>query len=200
MFAASCRRLNVNVWAVGCGGYVTGKMTRKKSKSPSRVSAHVRAAINSRSPSVSHDDALTHELRDDPAFAMEYLKAALAENEDPQVLLVALRQVATAHGMAKVAERAKIERESVYRALSAKGNPRFSTIVSILRAIGLSLSVAEARESARSASARVTRVRKKSAKKRLTKSARGTPKTSTTSAASKANAKSGGGSSRVRAA
>jgi probable addiction module antidote protein len=109
--------------------------------------------VYGRAIDVSHDDALTHELRDDPAFAMEYLKAALAESEDPQVLLVALRQVATAHGMAKVAERAQIERESVYRALSAKGNPRFSTIVSILRAIGLSLSVAEARESARSTSA-----------------------------------------------
>lgn len=162
--------------------------------------SHVRTKVYGRAIDVSHDDALTHELRDDPAFAMEYLKAALAESEDPQVLLVALRQVATAHGMKKVAERAQIERESVYRALSAKGNPRFSTIVSILRAVGLSLSIAEAREPSRLTSARVTRVRKKSATKRTTKSARGTPKTTTTGAASKANAKSSGGSPRVRAA
>ena len=89
----------------------------------------------------SHDAALVAELRADPAFATAYLKAALAESEDPQVLLIALRQVASAHGMAEVAGRARIERESMYRALSAKGNPRFSTIVAILGALGLTLTV-----------------------------------------------------------
>ncbi len=93
------------------------------------------------SPDISHDEALVAELRDDPAFATAYLKAALAESEDPQVLLIALRQVASAHGMAEVAGRARIERESMYRALSSKGNPRFSTIVAILGALGLTLSV-----------------------------------------------------------
>ncbi|MEY3025146.1 MAG: hypothetical protein RLZZ238_43 [Planctomycetota bacterium] len=95
----------------------------------------------STSPDISHDEALVAELRDDPAFATAYLKAALAESEDPQVLLIALRQVASAHGMAEVAGRARIERESMYRALSSKGNPRFSTIVAILGALGLTLSV-----------------------------------------------------------
>lgn len=94
-----------------------------------------------RTNTISHDDALVAELRADPAFAAAYLKAALADGEDPRVLLIALRQVATAHGMSKVAQRAHIERESVYRALSPRGNPRFSTIVSILRALGLALSV-----------------------------------------------------------
>jgi probable addiction module antidote protein len=95
----------------------------------------------STSPDISHDEALVAELRADPAFATAYLKAALAESEDPQVLLIALRQVASAHGMAEVAGRARIERESMYRALSSKGNPRFSTIVAILGALGLTLSV-----------------------------------------------------------
>jgi len=89
----------------------------------------------------SHDAALVAELRADPAFATAYLKAALAESDDPRVLLIALRQVASAHGMAEVAGRARIERESMYRALSAKGNPRFSTIVAILGALGLALTV-----------------------------------------------------------
>jgi probable addiction module antidote protein len=162
--------------------------------------SHVRTKVYGRAVDVSHDEMLIQELREDPAFALEYLKAALAESEDPQVLLVALRQVATAHGMAKVAERAQIERESVYRALSAKGNPRFSTIVSILRAVGLSLSIAEAREPSRLTSARATRVRKKSATKRTKKSVtKGTTK-ALGQAPTKASAKSSGGSSRVRAA
>jgi probable addiction module antidote protein len=94
-----------------------------------------------RNQDISHDEALIAELRADPAFATAYLKAALAESEDPRVLLTALRQVASAHGMAKVAQRARVERESMYRALSAKGNPRFSTIVSIMGALGLALTV-----------------------------------------------------------
>lgn len=95
----------------------------------------------SKAPSISHDEAVAGELRTDPVLAAEYVRAAMAETDDPAVLLVALRQLAMAHGMSEVARRAKIERESLYRALSAKGNPRLSTIVSILRGIGLTLAV-----------------------------------------------------------
>ena len=94
-----------------------------------------------KSASTSHDDAVARELRDDPLLAAEYLRTAIADSDEPRVLLVALRQVAKAHGMPVVARRAKIERESLYRALSPKGNPRLSTIVAILRGVGLTLSV-----------------------------------------------------------
>ena len=94
-----------------------------------------------KSPSTSHDGAVAQELRKDPVLAAEYLKAAIAQNDEPRVLLVALRHLAAAHGMPEVARRAKIERESLYRALSPKGNPRLSTIVAILRGLGLALSV-----------------------------------------------------------
>lgn len=120
---------------------------------------------------ISHDDALVAELRADPAFATAYLKAALAESEDPQVLLIALRQVARAHGMAEVAGRARIERESMYRALSAKGNPRFSTIVAILAALGLTLSVEPTHTRVRvSAAGRKAAKRGRSAKATVTTS------------------------------
>jgi probable addiction module antidote protein len=56
-------------------------------------------------------------------------------------LLLALRHLAQAHGIAKVAKAAGIERESLYRALSASGNPRFSTLVAVTKAIGLRLTV-----------------------------------------------------------
>ena len=80
-------------------------------------------------------------LRKDPKFAAEYLRAALEDEDEPRVLLVALRQLAQAHGIAKVAKAAGIERESLYRALSLRGNPRWSTLVAVTKAIGVRLTV-----------------------------------------------------------
>jgi len=95
-----------------------------------------------RKASISHDKALLQELREDPEFAAEYLKAALQEADEPRVLLIALRRVAEARGgLAKVAESAGIERESLYRALSPRGNPRLSTLVAVTKAMGLKLTV-----------------------------------------------------------
>jgi len=96
--------------------------------------------------SVSHDDYMRRELRRSRNFAVEYLKAALEDTGEPAVLLIALRRVAEARGgIAKVARMAGIERESLYRALSAKGNPRLSTLVAVTKAVGLRLTVEDAR-------------------------------------------------------
>ena len=57
------------------------------------------------------------------------------------VFLQALRKVAEAQGMAAVAKRAGIPRESLYRVLSAKGNPRWSTLAPVVRATGLKIEV-----------------------------------------------------------
>jgi probable addiction module antidote protein len=81
-------------------------------------------------------------LRDNPAFAIEYLKAALDEADEPEVLLVALRRIAEARG--GVAKAAGLKRESLYSALSARGNPRLSTLVAVTRAVGLRLTVENA--------------------------------------------------------
>jgi probable addiction module antidote protein len=92
--------------------------------------------------SISHEKALLRELRGDPEFAAEYLKAALDEADEPGVLLLALRHVAEARGgVAKVAKSAGIERESLYRALSPRGNPRLSTLVAVTKAMGLKITV-----------------------------------------------------------
>jgi len=91
--------------------------------------------------SVSHDETIVRRLRKDPGFAGEYLKAALEDQDEPGVLLIALRHLAQARGIAKVAKAAGIERESLYRALSARGNPRLSTLAAVTRAIGLKLTV-----------------------------------------------------------
>jgi probable addiction module antidote protein len=95
-----------------------------------------------RKTSISHDAAIVEQLKADPAFAEEYLKAALEDTEKPQVLLIALRHLAEAKGgIAIVAKQAGIERESLYRALSTKGNPRLSTLVAVTKAMDLKLTV-----------------------------------------------------------
>jgi len=53
-----------------------------------------------RKTSISHDDAMIRFIRKDPAFAVEYLKASVADADDPRVLLIALRHIAGACGMA----------------------------------------------------------------------------------------------------
>ena len=94
-----------------------------------------------RKASISHDDAMIRHLREKPEFAAEYLRAALDDDDEPRVLLIALRHLARAQGIAKVAKAAGIERESLYRALSPRGNPRLSTLIAVTRAIGLRLTV-----------------------------------------------------------
>jgi len=66
-----------------------------------------------RKASISHDEAVIRELRKNPEFAAEYLRAALEENDQPGVLLIALRRIAEARGgIAKVAKAAGIERDA----------------------------------------------------------------------------------------
>jgi len=92
--------------------------------------------------SISHDVAMIRQLREDPDFAAEYLRAALEDGDEPRVLLMALRRIAEARGgIAKVAKAAGVERESLYRALSAQGNPRLSTLSAVTKAMGLKLTV-----------------------------------------------------------
>jgi probable addiction module antidote protein len=92
--------------------------------------------------SVAHDEVMVKKLRKDRTFAAEYLKAAMEDTDEPEVLLIALRQIAEAHGgVAKIAEAAGIKRESLYRALSPRGNPRLSTLFAVTKAMGLSLTV-----------------------------------------------------------
>jgi probable addiction module antidote protein len=80
-------------------------------------------------------------IRKNPEFAAEYLKAALEDADEPRVLLIALRHVAQARGIARIAKAAGIERESLYRALSARGNPRLSTLYAVAKAVGLRLTL-----------------------------------------------------------
>lgn len=89
---------------------------------------------------VKHDDWLLKKLQD-AEFAAEFLNAA-SEDEDPKTYLTALRQVVEARGGIKeVAEKTKLSKESLYRTLSARGNPTIKTLSAVLHATGLKMAV-----------------------------------------------------------
>ncbi len=71
----------------------------------------------------------------DPEHVAAYLNAAAKESRD--VFMLALRDVAEAHKISRVAIAAKVNRETLYRTLSARGNPTFATFESILKAVGI---------------------------------------------------------------
>jgi probable addiction module antidote protein/putative addiction module killer protein len=87
-------------------------------------------------------DATEHlETEEDMAA---YLDAAL-EDGDPALVVAALGDIARAKGMSQIAREAGLGRESLYKALSASGNPEFATILKVVRALGLRLHVQAAR-------------------------------------------------------
>jgi probable addiction module antidote protein len=96
---------------------------------------------------VSHHEREVEELREDREFAVEYLKVAMEALDNPEERgggLLALRAVAEAYGgLGAVAAAAGISRESLYRALSPKGNPTLKTLVAVLKTVGLRLSITE---------------------------------------------------------
>ncbi len=101
---------------------------------------------------VSHHEQEIGELASDRQLAVAYLKVAmesLATPEDRAAGLLALRAVAEAYGgLAVVAAEAGISRESLYRALSPKGNPTLKTLVAVLKTLDLRLSVEPERHAA----------------------------------------------------
>jgi probable addiction module antidote protein len=67
-----------------------------------------------------------------------YLEAAL-EDGDPTVVTAALGDIARAKGMTRVARKAGLGRESLYKALSPNGNPELATVLRVVEALGLKL-------------------------------------------------------------
>jgi probable addiction module antidote protein len=86
-----------------------------------------------------YEEGLREALQD-PREAANYLNACL-EGGSRGVFLLALRQVAEAHKVSSIAAEADLGRETLYRTLSKRGNPRLDTLIRVLRAAGLRLSV-----------------------------------------------------------
>lgn len=90
--------------------------------------------------SKAYQPELIESLRN-PKEAEEYLNVALEEN-DPELFLLALRNVTEAQGgVARLAEKTNLNRESLYRMLSERGNPEFKSLDILLHALGFRLAV-----------------------------------------------------------
>ena len=81
-----------------------------------------------------HRESLLKDLQS-PKEAAQYLNAAMEDS--PEMFLIALKDVAEARDIPKVAAEAGVARETVYRMLRRSGNPRYGNLIGILRAIGV---------------------------------------------------------------
>ena len=111
-------------------------MAKRSKKAAKPVTRRSRIA-----DAASYDQWARRTLATDADLAAEYLREVLEHSHTPEELLLGLRRIAEAKGMSRVAEAAGLSRESLYRSLSAAGNPRLSTLVAVLRVAGLKLSV-----------------------------------------------------------
>jgi probable addiction module antidote protein len=71
----------------------------------------------------------------------EYLNNA-SMDDDPRTFLIALGYLAKKQGMTEVAQKAGLNRESLYKALAGESNPKFSTVSRVIKALGCRLAVA----------------------------------------------------------
>jgi probable addiction module antidote protein len=92
--------------------------------------------------SVDYREALIETLRGNEEEQLLYLKATLEDNWDaPEAFLLSLKTIAEARGFKNFAEEAGLSRESLYRTLSADGNPKLDTVFKMLHALGVKLTV-----------------------------------------------------------
>lgn len=98
-------------------------------------------------PAVERDKLMIEELRADPDYAVVYLRTALEDiNEEGGLggFLIALRRVIEARGgITEASKKTGLPRQSIYRALSEKGNPTVTTLAQLTAAAGLHLTLSE---------------------------------------------------------
>ena len=80
------------------------------------------------------------EFLDSDEAISAYIEEAF-ETNDPAFITQALGTIARARGMSQIAKQTGLSRESLYKALSAEGNPEFSTVIRVMQALGLRFSV-----------------------------------------------------------
>ena len=100
------------------------------------------------------------EFLDTPKAVKFYMEEAM-NTGDPRLIAHALGVVARAKSMTNIARKAGMSRESLYRSLSSTGKPEFSTVMNVLKALGLGLSVHAVDSPSRKASSRGTSTNRK---------------------------------------
>ena len=92
----------------------------------------------------SHEDSDLEMLRDNKAFALEYLSAALEEIDEAggeDAFLVAVRRVVEARGgMLNLSQNTGLNRANLYRSIAVGGDPKLSTLLKVLQALGVGMS------------------------------------------------------------
>jgi probable addiction module antidote protein len=87
------------------------------------------------------DRVLVRKLQNDQAFTKKFLES-LQKPQQQKMLLIALRHLAEARGgISEVADAAGMKRQSIHLALSPRGNPRLSTLIAIMKAMKLNLTL-----------------------------------------------------------
>ncbi len=94
-----------------------------------------------------YEESLVESLKD-PKEAAAYLNAHLTDDTSEALFLLALRDVAKAHGFSEIASQAALGRESLYKTLSKNGNPKFSTLKSLLKVFGLKITIEQNKKKA----------------------------------------------------
>ncbi|MCC5850239.1 MAG: putative addiction module antidote protein [Verrucomicrobia bacterium] len=92
-----------------------------------------------KTPFVNYDAGLHEDLLD-PVEAAAYLNAALDDGTQ-SIFLMALRDVAKAHGLTRLSRETTLNRENMYRILSEDGNPQFSSLKTLLDSLDLKLAI-----------------------------------------------------------
>lgn len=111
-----------------------------------RCSAAFRSELRERATDDEWEPSRQASLLDEPVPTSDSelenaLNAALA-SEDPGAVVDALGNIAKARGMTKIAKETGLARESLYRALSADGNPEFATVLKVMSSLGIRLKAA----------------------------------------------------------
>lgn len=145
-----CRKLEVGIWELkvdfGPGFRVyfaeDGDTVQGHQKGPRVLGGFSEGVRQMPKRTRDYEKDLIEKLKE-TEFAVEYLNASLEDSDkgSDERFLMALRHVASAHGMATVAEDAGMARQAMYRALSEHGNPELASLKAILDAIGLKLAV-----------------------------------------------------------
>ncbi len=92
-------------------------------------------------PYRTHDEATVESFRHDPKFAAAYLNAVLNDGDRAEIM-TALRYVTEAFGgVTAIAQKTNLNPTTLYRTLSAEGNPELKSFMEIMKAVGMRILV-----------------------------------------------------------
>lgn len=89
-------------------------------------------------PYILHEEEEIKEFKKNPNRAIAYLNSCVQiafDENDPELVLTALAIIAKAYGMTRLAKKSHLQRESLHRMLSKRGNPEWTSLFKVLKAL-----------------------------------------------------------------